>query len=279
MRNPDFSRERIHYAAAGVFVFLIAIFAAIFTGYAISIFTPNPKIYCSAAVIWAIFVFCLDRQIVMSIRKTDGALKQFVMALPRLVIAGFIGIVIGKPIELWMFRREINDVLINREEKRQQEAFDGVVKRIQSHNAPIQKDMEERNAKIEALRQRYKEIQDTETQLGQKVDTHKDYWTQVEAQRVRDVRMKNDQSDLKQITKDIETNTQVLSDEAQSIEKIPVRPIGNDEPVKPAIAHQSKAQTTDGPGYVTPMRNETEFGLLERIEALDPMKCLHRTRM
>lgn len=50
-------------------------------------------------------------------RKTGGFFRQFLMALPRIILAGVLGIVISKPLELKIFEKEIEkqlNVIINR---------------------------------------------------------------------------------------------------------------------------------------------------------------------
>lgn len=50
-------------------------------------------------------------------RKSGSAFRQFFMALPRMILAGVLGIVIAKPLELKIFEKEIDkqlNVIINR---------------------------------------------------------------------------------------------------------------------------------------------------------------------
>ena len=63
-------------------------------------------------LIWGLLIFNLDRFIVSTIKKNDSKWKEFLQAFPRLILAMIIAIVISKPLELKIFEKEINQVLL-----------------------------------------------------------------------------------------------------------------------------------------------------------------------
>jgi hypothetical protein len=65
-------------------------------------------------VIWGLLIFNLDRFIVSTMRKSNGFMNEFLQALPRIALAIIIAIVIAKPLELKIFEKEINTVLLDK---------------------------------------------------------------------------------------------------------------------------------------------------------------------
>lgn len=105
-----------HVGIGGV-IFFTGLLAALSSGYAFyTIF--DSKIFATVfGMIWGLMIFNLDRFIVASIRKSGGIWRQFFMALPRILLAAVLGIVISKPLELKIFEKEIDkqlNVIINR---------------------------------------------------------------------------------------------------------------------------------------------------------------------
>jgi hypothetical protein len=62
-------------------------------------------------------IFNLDRYIVSSMRKERNSLREFKTALPRIVLAVLISIVIAKPLEMKIFDKEIQSELIIMEQQ------------------------------------------------------------------------------------------------------------------------------------------------------------------
>jgi uncharacterized PurR-regulated membrane protein YhhQ (DUF165 family) len=56
--------------------------------------------------------FNLDRFIVSTIRKRETKASEFLQATPRIILAIIIAIVISKPLEIKIFEKEINTVLL-----------------------------------------------------------------------------------------------------------------------------------------------------------------------
>lgn len=104
--------ERNKYAGIGATVFFTAVMAFIASGYAL--YTVFDNIYTSIffGVIWGLLIFNLDRYIVSTIKKRDNFKSEFIQAAPRIVLAIIIAIVISKPLELKIFEKEIDQVLL-----------------------------------------------------------------------------------------------------------------------------------------------------------------------
>jgi hypothetical protein len=79
-----------------------------------ALFTVFDNVYAAIffGTIWGLLIFNLDRFIVSTIKKTDSKWKEFLQASPRILLAVIIAIVISKPLELKLFEKEINQVLL-----------------------------------------------------------------------------------------------------------------------------------------------------------------------
>lgn len=104
-RTPTESNK---YVGIGATVFFTGVLAAIAAGYALyTVFqTLVPAIFFG--LLWGLMIFNLDRFIVSSMRKRESAWAEWKLAIPRLVLAVLLALVISKPLELKMFEREIN---------------------------------------------------------------------------------------------------------------------------------------------------------------------------
>ncbi len=109
--------EQIKYAGIGGTVFFTAVMAFISSAYAL--FTVFDNVYAALGfgLIWGLLIFNLDRFIVSTIKKQNNFWKEFLQATPRLILAVIIAVVISKPLEMKIFEKEINQVLL--EEKNQ----------------------------------------------------------------------------------------------------------------------------------------------------------------
>jgi hypothetical protein len=77
-------------------------------------------------LIWGLIIFNIDRFIVTSTGKGDGTenitRKELVGALPRLIMGAVIALTISKPVEIRMFKTEI-DVKLHEKQMEQQQAY------------------------------------------------------------------------------------------------------------------------------------------------------------
>ena len=104
--------EQTKYVGIGATVFFTAVMAFIASSYAL--FTVFDNIFPAMAfgVVWGLLIFNLDRFIVSTIRKRDRFGSEFLQATPRIALAIIIAIVISKPLEIKIFDKEINTVLL-----------------------------------------------------------------------------------------------------------------------------------------------------------------------
>ncbi len=104
--------ERTKFAGIGATVFFTAVLAFIASSYALFTVFNNQFSAMGFGLIWGFLIFNLDRFIVSTIRKTSGFWTEFAQATPRIILAMIIAIVISKPLEIKIFEKEINTVLL-----------------------------------------------------------------------------------------------------------------------------------------------------------------------
>jgi hypothetical protein len=82
---------------------------------------PSVAISAGFGLVWALIIFNIDRFIISSTGKGDGTDKitfqEFTNAIPRLLMAGIIGVCLSKPLEIKILESEISSYL----EKEQKE--------------------------------------------------------------------------------------------------------------------------------------------------------------
>lgn len=103
------------YFAIGATVFFTACFAAVSGAYAL-FFVFSGSSYAvwastSFGILWGLTIFNIDRYLVISIKKENKPLKELLTALPRILLAIMIGVVIARPLELKIFDKEIKEGL------------------------------------------------------------------------------------------------------------------------------------------------------------------------
>jgi hypothetical protein len=110
--NSCSNGEQNKYAGIGATVFFTAIMAFIAGSYAL--FTVFDNVYTAVffGLIWGFLIFNLDRFIVSTIKKRDSYMDEFIQASPRIALAIIIAIVISKPLEIKIFQKEIETVLL-----------------------------------------------------------------------------------------------------------------------------------------------------------------------
>mgnify|MGYP001600385916 FL=1 len=143
------------FAGIGGIVLFTAVFATLSAGYAM--FTIFDDIWVSVgfAILWGLMIFNLDRYIVSSIKKTGTWWNQILMAIPRLILATFLGIIISKPLELKIFEKEVNKQLnsiIQRNKTKLQAEMNG---RILQQSGPFDTEKKQIQAKTIAYQKSY----------------------------------------------------------------------------------------------------------------------------
>jgi hypothetical protein len=109
--------EQNKYAGIGATVFFTAVMAFIASSYVLFTVFDNALISMAFGLVWGLLIFNLDRFIVSTIKKRERFLDEFIQATPRIVLAIIIAIVISKPLEIKIFEKEINTVLLKEKNK------------------------------------------------------------------------------------------------------------------------------------------------------------------
>lgn len=124
--------ETNKYAGIGGTIFFTGLLAAISGGYAL--WTVFNELWATLlfGLIWGLMIFNLDRYIVASMKKRERFMQEFSMALPRLVLAILIAVVISKPLELQVFNKEIQAELVTMEQQVYKTQEDKVKERYQA---------------------------------------------------------------------------------------------------------------------------------------------------
>lgn len=104
--------EQVKYAGIGGTVFFTAVMAFIASSYALFTVFDSVILAIGFGLIWGLLIFNLDRFIVSTIKKQNKFWAEFKQAFPRIILAIIIAVVIAKPLELKIFEKEINQVLL-----------------------------------------------------------------------------------------------------------------------------------------------------------------------
>jgi hypothetical protein len=104
--------EQNKFAGIGATVFFTAVMAFIACSYALYTVFDNLFAAIAFGFVWGLLIFNLDRFIVSTIKKRNNIIDEIIQASPRLLLAVIIAIVISKPLELKIFEKEINQVLL-----------------------------------------------------------------------------------------------------------------------------------------------------------------------
>ena len=105
--------EQIKHAGIGGTVFFTAVMAAIASAFAIMTIFNQLWVAIVFGLLWGLLIFNLDRFIVSSMRKRDKKWKEILQASPRIVLAIIIAVVISKPLELKIFEKEIERIILH----------------------------------------------------------------------------------------------------------------------------------------------------------------------
>jgi hypothetical protein len=110
-------------------------------------------------IVWGLMIFNLDRYIVSSMRKEGSFINEFKLALPRIILAIIISVVIARPLELKIFEKEINAELSIIEQEflsEQQNAvtvrFDKDKTALQNQIALLKKEISDKTSTRDQLR-------------------------------------------------------------------------------------------------------------------------------
>ena len=105
------------YVGIGATILFTGIFAAIAAGYALYTVFDSYYLIVPVALMWGLMIFNLDRFIVSTMKKKGSFFKDLGAAMPRLILAVLIAIVIVKPLELKIFESEIETELVQMQQE------------------------------------------------------------------------------------------------------------------------------------------------------------------
>ncbi len=110
--------ETSKYTGIGATVFFTGVFAFLSASYALYTVFDNFFSAIAFGIVWGLMIFNLDRFIVSSMRKEGRTAREFAMAVPRLLLAILISVVIARPLELKIFEKEIAPELVVMEQEK-----------------------------------------------------------------------------------------------------------------------------------------------------------------
>jgi hypothetical protein len=154
--------EQNKYAGIGATVFFTALMAFIAASYALFTVFDNYFAAIGFGFIWGLLIFNLDRYIVSTIKKTGRFRDELLQATPRIVLAVIIAIVISKPLELKIFEKEINQVLLEQQndltlanQNQILEQFSPNIKVLDNEISTLKKDIDSKEAIVDNLYNTY----------------------------------------------------------------------------------------------------------------------------
>ncbi|GAB4428372.1 MAG: hypothetical protein OHK0039_46880 [Bacteroidia bacterium] len=104
--------EHTKYVGIGATILLTACMAVISGSFAIYTLVENVVVSVLFGLLWGALIFNLDRYIVSSIRKEGRTWHELGLAMPRLLLAVVISLVITKPIEIELFSNQLDSELL-----------------------------------------------------------------------------------------------------------------------------------------------------------------------
>lgn len=142
------------YAAIGLSVLATSLLGALSAGYAMNSVGGSIWLASIFAVVWGSVIFNLDRFIVSTLIAADQSAKgppilaeRFVRAVPRLILVAAIAFTVAKPLELALFREDIQQQIfeqnsvplaeLRKELSLKQAELSGVSERLQLETAQL----------------------------------------------------------------------------------------------------------------------------------------------
>jgi hypothetical protein len=154
--------EQNKYAGIGATVFFTALLAWIASSYAL--YTVFDNVYTAAffGLVWGLLIFNLDRFIVSTIRKRERFGQEFLQATPRIILAVIIAIVISKPLEIKIFEKEINTVLLKEKnamaianKKQVADFYSGDISKNKAQNDSLRAEITRKEKEVNSLYSTY----------------------------------------------------------------------------------------------------------------------------
>lgn len=146
------STENNKFAGIGATVFFTGVFAMIAASYALYTVFYNVWAAIAFGLVWGLMIFNLDRYIVSSMKKKGKWFQDFGMAIPRIVLAVIISIVIAKPLELKIFSSEIQAELISMQQETRKLHEDKLKLRFDADLKKVEEEIDDINGELRRLR-------------------------------------------------------------------------------------------------------------------------------
>ncbi len=164
LARPECATETPKYAVIGTTILLTAAFAAISATFAFHLVFESLTLCVLLGLLWGFFILNIDRLIVLTINKNSSMISQLGSAAIRLAIAAVLSLTISKPLELRLFKNEIEYQLEQERAdagKQAEKSVDARFPRIaelQQENLALQKDVAEKERlRDEALKEERQE--------------------------------------------------------------------------------------------------------------------------
>lgn len=166
--------EQNKYAGIGATVFFTAVMAFIASSYALYTVFDNYIAAIFFGFVWGLLIFNLDRFIVSTIKKRNNFIDELIQASPRILLAVIIAIVISKPLELKIFEKEIDRVLLEQKndltlanQNQIAEQFNPTITGLENDIKTLQSQIDTKEAEVNALYDTY--ISEAEGTAGTKL--------------------------------------------------------------------------------------------------------------
>jgi hypothetical protein len=151
--------EKIKYAGMGASVYFTTLMAGLSAYFAFHLIFQQVFVSLLLSFIWAALIFNLDRFLISSFRKKGNSMQEFLQALPRILMAVFIALVISKPLELKLFQSEIDFKLIEIKKEKSihiEKTYSQRIHQIEKQEKEYQKSIENSFALKESYYAQYK---------------------------------------------------------------------------------------------------------------------------
>lgn len=140
---PQFEVNK--YNSIGLTIVFTTLLSSLSAYFAFSLIFDSLIFVLFASMIWGGMIFNLDRYIVSTLKSISSRKSEIFKAIPRLIIAILIALVISKPIEIQLFKKEINTFL----EKEKISSLDAVKEKYTQPIKTIDKRKDDLNSKLE----------------------------------------------------------------------------------------------------------------------------------
>ncbi|MFQ5527505.1 MAG: DUF4407 domain-containing protein, partial [Thermoanaerobaculia bacterium] len=107
--------ETIKQIGYGTLVVVPAVLAFFAMSYALSTLTESRLVYMGGGVVWSVIVFCFDRFIVSTFRKSQSTIDDLtsMVFLSRLAFAAFVGVLVAHPLVMLYFNDSVEERLVS----------------------------------------------------------------------------------------------------------------------------------------------------------------------